>query len=148
MHSEYEIFGMSQQLKKIMERACEYLMDTYHLRMVELDILSYIAHAGKRNTAKDILGSSHISKAHISKSVENLRQRGYIMLSEDEEDRRCLHISITPEGMPVIAEYDKVRGRVLQKMFSGVTEEERQCMKRVLQKMTDNLNCELDNYGL
>ena len=37
MYSEYEIFGTNQQMRKVIEQACERLMETYGLRHVELE---------------------------------------------------------------------------------------------------------------
>lgn len=144
MNTEYEILGTGQQLKKLMERACMQMMDVYGVRNVELEILFFLAHAGKQDTAKDISNTHHFSKAHISKSVDNLRQRGYIILAEDKEDHRCLHIQITPRGLPVIREYEQIRLQVVEKLFMGVTEEERSCMRNVLKKVMGNIDAELE----
>ena len=72
MYSEYEIFGTNQQMRKVIEQACERLMETYGLRHVELDILYLISHEKQKDTAKDLIEIQHLSKAHISKSVDNL----------------------------------------------------------------------------
>lgn len=139
MNTEYEILGATYQMKKVMERACTDLMEAYGLRKVELDILYFLAHAGVQNTARDILNSQHISKAHISKSVDNLRQRGFLVLAEDEADHRCLHLRVTDKGMPVVREFEQVRIRLVERLLSGVTEEERACMRNVLKKVMRNL---------
>ena len=75
MYSEYEIFGTNQQMRKVIEQACERLMETYGLRHVELDILYLISHEKQKDTAKDLIEIQHLSKAHISKSVDNLKQQ-------------------------------------------------------------------------
>ncbi len=48
MYSEYEIFGTNQQMRKVIEQACERLMETYGLRHVELDILYLISMRNRR----------------------------------------------------------------------------------------------------
>ena len=55
MYSEYEIFGTNQQMRKVIEQACERLMETYGLRHVELDILYLISHEKQKDTAKDLI---------------------------------------------------------------------------------------------
>lgn len=142
MYSEYEFFSTSHQMKKMVERACESLMENYGLRKIELDILYFVAHAGSHDTAKDITHTRHISKAHISKSVDNLRRRGYIDLLEDEGDHRCFHIHITKEGEPVIREFEQIRRQVYKTMFAGITEEEKRCMQNVFRKIASNIDAE------
>lgn len=143
MYTEYEILGTGYQVKKVIEKACTELMDTYHVRKVELDILYFLAHAGKHNTARDIIHARHLSKAHISKSVDNLRHQGYITVSEDETDHRCLHIRVTDKGIPVVREFEQVRRSVVERLISGVTEEEKKCMMQVLEKVVENIQSEI-----
>ena len=102
MYSEYEIFGTNQQMRKVIEQACERLMETYGLRHVELDILYLISHEKQKDTAKDLIEIQHLSKAHISKSVDNLKQHGYIELIADEADHRKIHIRMTGKARPVM----------------------------------------------
>lgn len=140
---EFEVITISQQLKKLMERECEELMKSSGLRNVELDILYFISHAGTKDTARDIFSERHISKAHISKSVDNLKQRGYIILAEDNEDHRCMHIRITSCGKPIIEEYNNIRRGVMESLFTGVSEEERECLKGVMKKFLSNIDAQL-----
>ena len=109
MYSEYEIFGTNQQMRKVIEQACERLMETYGLRHVELDILYLISHEKQKDTAKDLIEIQHLSKAHISKSVDNLKQHGYIELVADEADHRKIHIRMTGKAKPVLEEFEQIR---------------------------------------
>ena len=86
MNSDYDIISLSHEIKRIMEYAYGERMEDFGLRKVEVDILYFIAHAGNKDTARDIINAQHISKAHISKSVDNLRQKGYTLL---ESQWRC-----------------------------------------------------------
>lgn len=138
MYSDYEIMSLSQEIKRIMEHAYGRLMEACGLRKVELDIMYFIAHAGERDTARDILEAHHISKAHISKSVDNLRQKGYICLVEDAADHRKFHIHITEEGLPVVHEFEKIHRDVVNQLFYGVAEDEKACMKCIVRKVIAN----------
>lgn len=138
MNSDYDIISLSHEIKRIMEYAYGERMEDFGLRKVEVDILYFIAHAGNKDTARDIINAQHISKAHISKSVDNLRQKGYILLEEDSTDHRKAHIHITEKGLPLVKEFEIIHQRVVEQLFSGVTAEEKACMKRIAQKVADN----------
>lgn len=142
MYSEYEFFGMNYQIKRIMEKTFEQMMERYDLRRIELDILHIVYSAGEKNTAKDIIELEHVSKAHISKSVDNLKNHGYIALVEDAADHRRVHIRVTEKGLPVVQEFERVRKEVLSRLFAGVTPEEHECLKNVMRKIMCNMECE------
>lgn len=144
MYEEYEILTLGQQLKKLLEKKSLPIMEKYDLRKVELDILSFFAiHERKGDTAKDIMLTKHISKAHISKSVDNLKKRGYITLEEDTSDHRKLHISLTKEGTRVLEQFMEVRNECKEILFQNITGEEKSVLIQVLEKMQKNVAMEL-----
>ncbi|MDD4851221.1 MAG: winged helix DNA-binding protein [Gemmiger sp.] len=136
--SEFILAG--QRTRKLLERACEEKLPTYGLRRVEWEILYYLACIQAGDTARQILHDRHFSKAHISKSVENLRTGGYITLDEDDDDRRCLHLRPTAAGRAAAGAYKAVREQVFAQAFAGVTEAEWACTCGVLAKLNANLN--------
>lgn len=144
MYEEYEILTLGQQLKKLLEKKSLPIMEKYDLRKVELDILSFFAiHKREGDTAKDIRLTKHISKAHISKSVDNLKQRGYIYLEEDTKDHRRIHIALTKEGTRVLEEFMEIRSECKEILFQNITQEERKMLAQVLDKMQKNVGAKL-----
>ena len=144
MYQEYEILLIGQQLKKLLEKKSLPIMVKYDLRKVELDILSFLDYSSEGDTAKDIMLTKHISKAHVSKSVDNLKKRGYIQLREDKEDHRKFHISLTESGVSVLHEFLKIRNECKEILFRNITQGEKAVLNQVLEKMQDNINIELD----
>lgn len=134
---DYMLTGL--QIKKLLERSCEKEMAGCGLRQVELEILCYISDTRRGDTAREILRDWHLSKAHISKSVDNLRRTDCITLSEDAGDHRCLHIRPTPKGLTLVAQYDALRDAFFKDIFSGLTDEERMYTGRAVQKIQKNL---------
>ena len=140
MYEEYEILTLGQLLKKLLEKRSLPIMEQYGLRKVELDILSFFAIQERQgDTAKDIMLTKHISKAHISKSVDNLKKRGYIVLEEDVLDHRKIHISLTTEGTKVLEEFMKIRNECKEILFRHITQEEKEVLVQVLEKMQRNV---------
>ena len=144
MNTEFENLMTGLEFKKLLEKKCEGIMKKYDLRKVELDVLYYISRGDRLDTAKDIISRSHISKAHISKSVDNLKQRGFIELQEDERDHRCIHLLITKNSLPVLAAYEQVHQEFQDIIFKNVTEGEKKCIYDVAKKIIYNLNQEYE----
>ena len=144
MYEEYEILTLGQQLKKLLEKKSLPIMQKYDLRKVELDILSFFSMQERNgDTAKDIMNTKRISKAHVSKSVDNLKKRGYIALEEDTSDHRKIHISLTKEGIRVLEEFMKIRNECKEILFQTITQEEKKVLLQVLEKMQRNVGREL-----
>lgn len=140
MYEEYEILTLGQLLKKLLEKRSLPIMEQYGLRKVELDILSFFAIQERQgDTAKDIMLTKHISKAHISKSVDNLKKRGYIVLEEDVLDHRKIHISLTTEGTKVLEQFMQIRNECKEILFQHITQTEKEVLVQILEKMKKNV---------
>lgn len=131
------------QLKKLLSRKVEPIIQEYDLRPVELDILVFLRKEKNVDTAKGIIERKHLSKAHISKSIENLRLRGFIQITEDEKDHRILHISLTNKSNEVICKVNDKYAECREIMQKGISADELKVLKRVISKMNENINHEL-----
>lgn len=131
------------QLKKLIARKVEPIMQEYELRPVELDILVFLRREKDVDTAKGIIERKHLSKAHISKSIDNLRNGGFIQVTEDENDHRILHIQLTEKSNEVISEVNEIYGECRGIMQRGISCDELEIVKRVMLKMNENINREL-----
>lgn len=142
MYNLFDMLTVVYKYKKLYERKCCGIMKKYDLRIADLDILYYVAHSGQKNLAKDIADMG-MSKANVSKSVEHLRRRGFVMLSEDTEDRRCLHIEVTREAQPVIRDITQVRRELGGSLSQGISQEDKEAVVRVMRQIGRNMNSEL-----
>lgn len=131
------------QLKRLIEKKVEPIIAKYHLRPVELDILVFLDREKDSDTAKEIMKKKHWSKAHISKSIDNLRTQGFIQIEEDVEDHRVLHIHLTDKSQQVIGKVLETYEECRQIMQKGISNEELEVVKHVMCKINDNINREL-----
>lgn len=130
--------------KKLYEKKCCEIMKDYNLRIIDLDILYYIANCGPRNLAKDIVDLG-MSKANVSKSVDHLRRKGLVRLKEDSEDRRCVHIEVMPSALPVIERVTTVRQAMEECLSKEITHQDRETAAKVLFQIGENMNDELES---
>lgn len=139
----YDLITSGLQLRKLLAKRVEPIMEEYGLRPVELDILEFIT---KENidTAKEIIHRIRLSKSHISKSLEHLLEKGLINMKEDEDDRRVMRITLTEASYKVIDKVNVAYEQCRQILTEGVSEEELQVFRRVIRQMNDNVNGELE----
>jgi DNA-binding MarR family transcriptional regulator len=74
---------------------------------------------------KDLADHFSTSLATVSRSVEDLVQRGYVEREEDAHDRRIKRVRITPAGRDVVSRINETRMAVLQQFLETLTEPER-----------------------
>jgi len=146
MYILFEMLTVFYKYKRLYERRCCEIMKKNDLRISDLDILFFIANSGRKNLAKDIVDIG-MSKANVSKSVDHLHQKKLVVLSEDPEDRRCIHIEVAKEAAPLIGEITAIREELARNLLDGVKQEDETVIVKVMQQIGDNINMELLNLS-
>lgn len=143
MHDIFELLLSFHKYRKLYEKKCCTMMKKYGLRIADINTLYDISILGNKNLAKYIVDIEKMSKANISKSIDNLKKKNFIILSEDVEDRRCIHISVSELGMPVVNEIQAVREDINSLLLNGVTSSDKETVLRLLKQIDINLDYEL-----
>ena len=136
---EIEGFISGQKFRKVYEKKCEYLMVKYELRKIELDVLVFLDRYEDLNTAKDIVNQRSLSKAHVSKAVDNLTRRNFVIACTGDRDRRCYRLTLTKEAEPIIREMNNVWNQIREIIFADLTDEEIKVLKNAMTKITRNI---------
>ena len=140
MLCEMEGIINGQQFKRVYEKKCEPLMKKYDLRKIELDVLFFLYSYETCDTAKDIVNRKCLSKAHVSKAIENLTDRRFVMTRSDNQDRRCVRLMITEEARPVLTEMEALWYELERCMYRNVSAEEQSTFTSILNKIIGNIN--------
>ena len=85
-------------LKKLYEQALSQAAIECGLSLPEADVLSFLHENTEFDTARDVALYREVSRAYVSKAVELLANRGYIEITQDKDDRRLQHLSITKDA--------------------------------------------------
>ncbi len=140
MNDHFELLIMGQQFKKLYEKCYGHIMQTYGLKKIDIDVLYFLSHSGKQDTAKDIANLIYVSKAHVSKAIENLHQKALIDLIADPSDRRYVHISISGSGQQIVDEIKQIRAKTEKILFDGISPEDRELLLRLSYQIADNID--------
>lgn len=142
MDSDFETLLNGQQFKKLYEKMSNLITERYGLHKIEIEILLFLR-KGTYDTARDIAECKFFSKAHISHAIDYLTESGFLIGIPDEQDRRCIHLVLTPEAEPVCEELLTLRGKLTEILYKDISEEEKQIVIRVAKKIAHNINEEL-----
>ena len=108
------------------------------LSMREIHVLLFLANNPGYDTARDISELRGLSKSQVSQAVELLAAEGFLLRTPDEADRRVVHLSITPAGLPLARECQTIQTACGQRLLAGLSEEQEQQLALLLRTMLDN----------
>ena len=128
------------KFRKLNERKLENVMKKYDLRKIDMDIIICLATYKDMRTAKDIASMEMFTKGHISQSIKRLKERGYITVSQDENDMRMQNLQVSESTKSIIEEISAIKDELEKTVFDGVTEKELETMKEGFRKRCSNIN--------
>ena len=108
------------------------------LSMREIHVLLFLANNPGYDTARDISELRGLSKSQVSQAVELLAAEGFLLRTPDEADRRVVHLSITPAGLPLARECQTIQTACGQRLLAGLSEEQEQQLALLLGTVLDN----------
>ena len=118
---------------------CKPLCQKLHLPQTAFDILMFLANNPEHKTARDIVELRGLTKSHICQSVDGLTRRGWLSGVQDGQDRRRVHLSLLPAAQTAVAAAQAVQRDFFVRLYRGVSQEERETLERVQEKMLSNL---------
>lgn len=127
-----------QKLKKAYATLFKRLMKEYDLTKNEIDVLLFLKNNEPYDTAKDIVELRALSKSQVCKSIEHLMQLGYLKGEQDRKDRRCIHLKLETQAVPIVMQAKELQKKFLNIIYEGVTEEEKKVVEQVFLKILKN----------
>lgn len=140
MNRSVESFLYGMQFRKLLQKELQLVQKEYGLNSIDTQVMFYLYKAGDRNTSSDIMQLQMFTRGHISQSLGRLQKKGYIVMEQDEKDRRCTHNYLTEDAREILLKLQNIFDEVEEIIFQGVTEEERQVFAAVVQKVSENIS--------
>jgi DNA-binding MarR family transcriptional regulator len=94
-------------------------------------------------TLGDVASFLDVSNAGASKAVDRLVRRNLLRRTEDEKDRRAMHLSLTETGRGLLAAYEDARRSKLEGIFAQFPREELQRAAELL----DRISADIVDHG-
>lgn len=86
----------------------------------------------------ELAGLGYYDKGTVTRAVQQLLDKGYIIKEMDAKDRRLCHLYTTPKALPQLEEIYTVRNRWNEILMDGLTAEEKEQAEKILGKMAEN----------
>ena len=118
----------------------------YKLTKAEMLVLLYLGKNSCHDTASDIVDRLKITKSHVSASVRDLAERGFLQGTYVGRNHRTIHLQLCENAEEVIREGRQVQEKFLDVVSRGFSEEEKNQIKGYIQRMNHNANEYLHEY--
>lgn len=139
-----QFIEMRQLMNHLYQKLFHELLQSYHVTQMEIDIILFLANNKQYDTAADLVKKRHLTKSHVSKSIDALVNKGYIVRWQSEDNHKVIHLSLSDTAIPLIEEGRKAQKEFVSIINQGICEEDvRHCsavievlMKNALQAFT------------
>lgn len=78
-----------------------------------------------------------------TRAVQKLVDKGYVVVSTDERDRRIRRLRVTEQGMPAVQAMRELKRSWRNAVMQGFTDEEKQTLSRLLERLVENTQAHL-----
>ena len=106
MSETREILHNAFVLKKAYDSIWDDISEKFALTRAEIDVIAFLANNPKLDTASSVVEYRMIAKSHVSKAVEHLISRGFVVGNKDSKDRRQVHLVLTDKAKEAVHEID------------------------------------------
>ena len=126
-------------IKKLYEQTLFNAAEQCGITLPEADILSFLRENPEFDTARDVALYREVSRAYVSKAVEQLVEKGYLDIVQDKDDRRYQHLIITEKATKIAEHLHQVQFRFYDKITANLSNEELRAMLSGIEKCAQNL---------
>ena len=111
----------------------------YGFTLSEILVLLFLANNPEYDTAKDIAEKLKLAKSHVSVSVRNLEENGYIKGSFSGANHRTIHLVLCEKSSPVVSAARQRIEDFKTVVMNGFESDEQVQFKDYLKRVTDNI---------
>lgn len=125
-------------IKGVYSKCINPLCKKYDLNQMEFSILLLLSENPKLDTAQKIVDTYHLSKSHVSTSLNNLERKGYLKRMREEGKRKNVSLLIMEKGGIVIKDGEKSLRELEKTITLGIPDVEINLIEKIFE--TVNLN--------
>lgn len=134
-----ELCRMMMRINRIHHRVNMTEVSRLGIHPSEHFLLMHLNDTGEAASQCQIADRMDVSPASVARTIKNLDAGGYIARNESAGDGRRNEIRITEKGKAIAEESKRMFSRTDEKIFENFSEEELNCLRGFLERMTENI---------
>jgi MarR family 2-MHQ and catechol resistance regulon transcriptional repressor len=119
--------------QRLLDKAAEGQVTASQMKLLKLVAMT------DSYTLGDVASFLRVSNAAASKAVDRLVRRGLLRRTEDQRDRRVVHLRLTQAGLRLLTAYESARQRKLQSIFVQFPPEELRRASELLDRLSADI---------
>ena len=127
-----------QVLKKAMDNLFYKVSKKTDLAVNEIRLLLFLHQNKELDIASEIVENLMISKSHVSYTVEKLKNKGYIIKVQDENDKKKFHLKLTEKADNILKIIKSEQNKLNDISFKDITENEKKQFIQTFNKILNN----------
>jgi DNA-binding MarR family transcriptional regulator len=133
--SPIEVLGRIQRIASICNHRLELNLERHGISRSEFNVLSALARAGRPLRASEVVSTTMLSGASITKIAESLVRRNLLERKKSERDGRVVLLALSDDGRAVVEELLPLRLSDDADMIAGLTPAEQQTLAGLLRRV-------------
>ncbi|MDR3206147.1 MAG: MarR family winged helix-turn-helix transcriptional regulator [Candidatus Methanoplasma sp.] len=131
---------VARTISKDLLRRCQGVLGEHGLAKMHMIFIATLAADGA--TLKDLSNSLCVDKAHTTRAIAFLTERGFVYDDRDNEKSRKYKVFLTVKGRTLAADLKKVIDDAFVDYTDGIPEEDILTVMSVMEKMRSNIDSE------
>ena len=129
-----EMLGYFNQIRRVYANELNLKFTNENFSPNEISILILLSNNPSINTSSQLCTILGVSKGLISRSIDVLVEKGYIICAKDDADKRIQRLSFSPQAAPVI---QKLNNEVLQDISKEELQQVEATMTKILTRFKE-----------
>ncbi len=142
-YKQYEVFATALPItllhKRMFNETEHFLKEKYDLLHSHVDVLATLYFNGNALSPTELYDATVFSSGGMTKVLKKLEEREYITREPSLNDKRSLLVCISDKGREVVEESLGEIVILKEKIFSVLSQEEQEVLKKTLEKLTRSL---------
>ncbi|AQA05470.1 MarR family transcriptional regulator [Mycobacterium sp. MS1601] len=134
-----EVLGRVHRIASISNQRLDLHLERHGINRSEFSVLSALARANRPLRASEVVSTTMLSGASITKIADSLLRRGLLVRQKSERDGRVVLLALTDAGRAVVD--DEMPRRIAddEDMIAGLDPDERETLADLLRKICATL---------
>ena len=137
-----------RQTMKFYDSCLEGVRRRHGLSRIEVVIMSFLGNNPGFDSVGEISGMRMLSKGNVSRGADSLCRRGLLERCPDREDRRAVHLLLTPQAAPIVNEIEDAARQFARQAFRGFEPGELGLFRDYNRRLRENLGQDPERSGL
>lgn len=134
-----EILGRVARIASVSNHRLDTNLERHGVNRSEFNVLSALARAGRPLRASEVVSTTMLSGASITKIADSLVRRDLLMRQRSEHDGRVVLLALTDAGRVVVDTQMPRRLADDEQMIAGLSQAERETLAALLRKICSAL---------